>query len=362
MANIIRYECDGQSAVWPIPFAYIDKGEIGVNLVLADGREKTLTEGSDYIIQGQNVISVQGPGNSLVIWQNAPKPTPQALSQAANARLSSQGTQVAQAYALRDESAGADTTAELNAALASAIEQLEKFSGIYRDEFTAEADKLKANLTAAINQLVSDAATRLEGIIADSQGKMNQAVALSESSSQNASRAAATAIASNEEMVKGRAAQDNAAITAQGWANASQKSADDSYKAACEAWDAANQASIHSRRPGVCAIQKLEDIHACSPGLFIVNPHLTHAPTPFFGVWPARSEEDMAWDAVFFISPYLYPDDPRLPPVRPVKPEPKPVEATGNGDEWLPCGHDHEEKVIYAACPCSVPPSCNCKK
>lgn len=68
---------------------------------------------------------------------------------------------------------------------------------------------------------------------------------------------------------------------AQGWAAASQKSADAAYQASVRAFESAAQISLLARRPGICAVKDKADIHGCSPGLFIINPHLTHAPTPF---------------------------------------------------------------------------------
>lgn len=187
-----------------------------------------------------------------------------------------------------------------------------------------------------------------------------QAIASSDAARQSAQAAQQAQEAAASLLADARAAQSDAsqslarsgndAITAQGWANASRKSADDAWEASCHAWDAATQASIHARRPGICAVKSMEDIHACSPGLFIINPHITHAPTPFFGVWPAEDLEHMAWDGVFFLGGKPWPDDPALPPRCPAKPEAAPVAATGGADDWIPCGHVHPQQP--RACDC----------
>lgn len=136
---------------------------------------------------------------------------------------------------------------------------------------------------------------------------------------------------------------------AQGWAKAAQKSAEEAWAASRNVYDMAAQVSIHARRPGVCAVKSREDIHGASPGLFIVNPHLTHAPTPFFGVWPAPCVHEMKWDGVFFMGGQRYPDEPTLPPKLPPRPVPA-LPVYGDGDDWIPCDHTHQKP------PCGCPP------
>lgn len=143
---------------------------------------------------------------------------------------------------------------------------------------------------------------------------------------------------------------------ARGWAEAAQKCAEDAWEASRNVYDMAAQVTMRDRRPGVSAVKSLADIHACSPGLFIVNPHLTHAPTPFFGVWPAQCLEAMAWDGVFFMGGQCYPDDPALPPKRPPRPKPAPKPAIGDGDDWLPCDHAHPGEPPSCSCPPMRPP------
>lgn len=151
---------------------------------------------------------------------------------------------------------------------------------------------------------------------------------------------------------------------AQGWAEAAQSSADKAYEAAVHAFDLAAQISLYRREPGICAVKDKSDIHACSPGLFVINKHLTHAPTPFFGVWPAQCLDDMLWDGVFFLGGKCYPPDPALPPKRPPKPAPKPL-ASGGSDEWLPCDHSHGSPprpgCACIAWPPKPKPGCDCE-
>lgn len=349
MTSSIRYECDGRTAVWPIPFAYALESEVGVTLQRLDGTERRLAPGVDYLVNGSVVYSVQPAGARLIIWQDAAPATPAQLVAAYSARdVAQPAAQAAQAIQIQDQ---AETVAAIDAKLATALAQLDEWTkaGLKQLE-TGLADKLKEAL-GQIALLVSDATRQIREATSQLESRGQSMALAMERNAETASRAANAASLASNTISAARDAQGNAAITAQGWANASQKSADESWRASASAWDAATQASIHARRPGVCSVHSIADIHACSPGLFIVNEHLTHAPTPFFGVWPAQKIEDMAWDAVFFTSPYLYPDDPRLPPPAPEKPKPSPVAAEGSPDQWLPCGHQHEDEILYSTCP-----------
>lgn len=153
-----------------------------------------------------------------------------------------------------------------------------------------------------------------------------------------------------------QSASDELAL-ARGWAEAARKSADDAWGASRNVYDMAAQVSIHARRPGVCAVKSREDIHGASPGLFIVNPHLTHAPTPFFGVWPAPCVHEMKWDGVFFLGGAPWPDEPALPPKLPPRPVPA-LPVYGDGDDWIPCDHTHQKPPR----PCPPPPCPGCGK
>ena len=165
-----------------------------------------------------------------------------------------------------------------------------------------------------------------------------------------------------------RSGEDSRA--AQAWANAARQEAERAWQGSLAAIEAASQISLFARRPGVSAVHDISEIHACSPGLFIINPHLTHAPTPFFGVWPVANTDEMQWDGVFFLGGVCYPPDPALPPARPPRPRPDPAPTGGGADQWIPCDHSHLEAPPPQCCdncwqfapacpgmePCSPPP------
>lgn len=204
---------------------------------------------------------------------------------------------------------------------------------ILRDlEPVAHLDCLAASLSS------TDSALRA----AEDASRAQQAAAVLLSEARSVSTASQASVAA--------AARDTTA--AQGWANAAQKSAEAAYQASVNAYDAAAQISLYRREPGISAVKEIADIHACSPGLFIINPHLTHAPTPFFGVWPASCIHEMNWDGVFFLGGKCYPADPALPPAKPPRPRPDPMPAAGSADEWIPCDHTHQEAPDPEACNC----------
>lgn len=215
-----------------------------------------------------------------------------------------------------------------------------------------------------------ESATRVKLIQGSAADDVWQARVASIGSSENAARASQQAMdwqnrtarlaAQTEQNAReARSARDGAdrarQVSDAGLA-AVQKSADLAYFGACRAWEAATQASIHATRPGISAVRDVKDIHHCSPGLFIVNPHLTHAPTLFMGVWPAACVDEMKWDGVFFIGP-KYPANPVLPPAMPEKP-PFAGPATGDGDDWLPCGHNHQCGSCPSPCAHKKPGPC----
>lgn len=127
--------------------------------------------------------------------------------------------------------------------------------------------------------------------------------------------------------------------SAESWARAAHESADLAHQSATRVYEAVSHVSIHAHRPGISTVKRVEDIGHAAPGVFLVNPHISHSPTFFMGIWPVDCPEEMGWDGVFFIG-HPYPADPALPPKRPPRPQGiKP--ATGDGDDWIPCDHDH---------------------
>lgn len=67
----VRYMSDGTSAVWHVPFPYASPTDVGVKQIAADGMEKTLTQGTDYVLNGSAVMCVVPAGCSICIWLNA---------------------------------------------------------------------------------------------------------------------------------------------------------------------------------------------------------------------------------------------------------------------------------------------------
>lgn len=149
--------------------------------------------------------------------------------------------------------------------------------------------------------------------------------------------------------------------SSQEWAGHCQRLTNEAHKAASRAYESETMCSIHSRRPGISAVKALDDVHACAVGLFIINPHITHAPTPFMGIWPAKCIYEMAWDGIFFLNGKAYPEDPTLPPKKPAKPQYEPIDAAGSSDDWIPCNHSHQEAPKVPPCQ-QEGPACGCKE
>ncbi len=134
------------------------------------------------------------------------------------------------------------------------------------------------------------------------------------------------------------------------WRQASASAAKASHEMAQCAWDAAWQASMQSRRPGIASVRKFRDLFKCASGVYVINPHIAHSPTLFMGVWPVRTFGDIQYDGIFFFGPQ-YPDNPNPPPKpdpRPKpqcpcrRPEPDPANPVDGPVEWGPCeGHNH---------------------
>lgn len=133
---------------------------------------------------------------------------------------------------------------------------------------------------------------------------------------------------------------------------ASASSAVASHEMAQCAWDAAWQASMQSRRPGIASVRKFRDLFKCASGVYVINPHIAHSPTMFMGVWPVRKFEDIQYDGIFFVGPQ-YPDNPNPPPrpkLRPkpecpcTRPAPDPENPVDGPVEWGPCEHHNHCK------------------
>ncbi len=62
------------------------------------------------------------------------------------------------------------------------------------------------------------------------------------------------------------------------WRQASASAAKASHEMAQCAWDAAWQASMQSRRPGIASVRKFRDLFKCASGVYVINPHIAHSP------------------------------------------------------------------------------------
>ncbi len=134
------------------------------------------------------------------------------------------------------------------------------------------------------------------------------------------------------------------------WSGVAEDMADEAHRLARCAWKAAYQASVSAARPGIAAVRDLDELAHCVSGVYVIIPQLTHAPTPFMGLWPVAGIEETLWDGVFFFGP-PYPDHPTPPPVPcdpPRKPDAETPDTgtggstgagnTGTGSVWKPCG------------------------
>lgn len=272
----ITYNCDGATAAWHVPFPYGSGGDVGAIAISPDGNEKRLVEGRDYILNGSSLIYIGQAGARLTIYLKAS--AAQAEAGAAARALA------AQASPAPDYAPGEAIS------LASDLEMAED-----------GAEKILAQATARAAEIMEAADGRAQARLASLDAGIDQELAATREYCENMRKLA--------------------------------------FQEARKACQAAASASIHNRRPGIAAVAEEWQIPPASSGLFIINPHVTHAPTPFMGVWPAGKLCDMAWDGFFFIGK-PYPENPQPAPVQPLRPEMGPP-AQGDAGDWLPCEHVH---------------------
>lgn len=147
----VRYASDGTTAVWHVPFPYTVTSDVGVKMIAADGRERRLVEGTDYVISGSAVMCVVPAGQSICIWLDAPidaamttarmaaiAPAPVALPTAniydVQTTQTAQGTDAALAQALARIADSLDAQAQRQAEAEAAAQQ----------RLSAEADAMAA--------------------------------------------------------------------------------------------------------------------------------------------------------------------------------------------------------------------------
>lgn len=363
----VDYTTDGKKFIWHIPFEYASEEQVAVNLVNRQGIEKRLAHGADYVLDYHAVVCVRPAGERLIIWRDCPE-----NEAAVNpARLASYaGQSPVQSSGQSSGQSGLSTGMAYAPASSTAPEKsVQEMWAEFRDmaiaEINSQARAILEDCQKRLTASFDDYQTQLNDTGAYQQGELSRQnsaytrqiadyVLQARDSADHAQNMIAGAQKAEDDARALNARSGNDALNAQGWAAEAEKSAMDSWQAACAANLSAAQASVHARRPGISAVKCLSEIPGCSPGLFIVNPYLTHAPTPFMGVWPAKSTDDMAWDGVFFIGACLYPDDPALPPELPPPPQP---DTPGTGDTWLPCGH-HELATASQCKACAMRASC----
>lgn len=342
MANVptsISYVSDGAGAAWFIPFPVPNEGAVGVRVATPDGLERDCVLGRDYILSNGSVIMVAPAGYRVIIWLKG------SVSEALASHNSQGAGPVAQPLAQVEPVAVAAPVSvaaydpdELRVAVTGALADIEAAGNAQAESLGAMASGLDPLCRATQEAAAAAAGARVEA--AENAGRAQAAMRVAAKSAEEASAAAASIAGCNVTL-------QSCASEAQAFAGASRASADEAYRASVNAWRAAAQCSVHHRRPGISAVARLEDIACCSPGLYMVNPHLVIAPTPFMGIWPADCVANMQWDGVFFIGP-AYPAEVCMPPKPhiPVRPEPELPDNAGNADDWLPCDHNHIKRCL----------------
>lgn len=300
----IKYMGTGETFAWPVTFPFEGYGLI-VSAINQGGREVLWKEGEDYLTKGSSVLCYLEAGEILHIQRGAPLARKTAASPVAAAEP------LLCASAIRREAAPAFDESGSRAATLDDIEALEQ--------------KLLARLAEA------PATSRAEDAEASARDRIS---------------------AAGDEATAKIATQAETAIQAVA----------EQIQAACEAVyhrchleaDRAIQAAAKVThligRPGVGSVKSEGEIPGSAPGILIVNPHLTHSPTPFMGVWPVADICQIQWDGFFFFG---HPYEGAIKPPPPWgRPGPRPGEGKGDGDDWIPCDHPH----FPPPCPCHKPP------
>ena len=279
--------------------------------------------------------------------------------------LQSQAESLARSQQAGIEASGAAQISRLEALAASLSQAIAKAedASLKAGQIAAEAGAALESLQTAMDQIKTDQAQKARELLAslkadlgntageivkDAQGHSqqsdNQAARAAAAAMQAESRERAASVAADNAQASAKSAKAYAATgeaeaaKAQAASQASAASREESRLLAKQAWHSAVAAQLWGRRPGVAAVRCFEDLyHVCS-GLYVINPHLNHlhSPSPFMGVWPVASLDDMAWDGLFFIGlPY---------------PEPDQAEDRGCCSA-TPCGQEPCPGAVCVACP-----------
>ena len=171
----VRYASDGESAVWHVPFPYASPGDVGVKLISADGQERRLSMGTDYVINGSAVMCVVPSGCSIVLWLDAPLDAALTASSSTVMRnADAMGSMpavmqsVSSVNTVQDASL-AQTLARLADSLDAQARRQSEEEAAARERLTAEADALlaqsrEAARAAAVSSVNAEAATQTEAM------------------------------------------------------------------------------------------------------------------------------------------------------------------------------------------------------
>lgn len=148
MLSSVRYASQGNNFIWPIPFPYGSNGDVGVTLADSVGRERRLSQGSDYVVQDGNVVCVVPDGHWLTIFQDG------AADLSANAsRVMAQAQPVAIA----------------GQAAAAAVEPAASAESDRMTSLEAKLDALLAARTQSGDARIEQLQARLDQLLADQQ-------------------------------------------------------------------------------------------------------------------------------------------------------------------------------------------------
>lgn len=67
----VKYLSDGNTAAWPVPFPFGAASQVAAKIVTAEGEERRLAQGRDYLLSNKCVVAVVPAGQFIVIWLDA---------------------------------------------------------------------------------------------------------------------------------------------------------------------------------------------------------------------------------------------------------------------------------------------------
>lgn len=71
MLTSVKYAYEAGVYIWPVPFPFSGASQVGVRLCQTDGQERQLQAGVEYVLQGQNIVYLLKPGQSLIVYLDA---------------------------------------------------------------------------------------------------------------------------------------------------------------------------------------------------------------------------------------------------------------------------------------------------